>query len=447
MDRTPAPLLAPVTSGNAAAPLSDQRAAELLDHAVFGHREGEPGGSAAARPGLLDRWFASWFKQLVYTQIWEDPRIDREVLEIQPGHRVLTLASGGCNALSYLLDHPAEVIALDLNHNHLALVALKQAAARALPDAAQYQRFFAGAADDMNVALFDELIAPQLSPEVRAYWNQRDALGRRRIGWFARGFYTQGLLGRFVRAARLFARLHGVRLSDWAEQRTEFEQATWFDSQVAPIFDTRFARWVCSSPLIVYNLGIPPAQYLALCNGRPETMAEVLKARARQLATVSAREDNYFAWQAFTGGYAWQRLQQRAATAGHEGPLPPYLQRAHFETLRANAHRLKLKHDNVLDHLAAEASASLDRYVLLDAQDWMSAAQLTRLWTQITRTARPGARVIFRTAGTTSPLPDALPPELLAAWERIESASALNAEDRSGIYGGFFAYTLRQVRG
>ena len=38
-------------------------------------------------------------------------------------------------------------------------------------------------------------------------------------------------------------------------------------------------------------------------------------------------------------------------------------------------------------------AASFDRYVLLDAQDWMGDADLTKLWSEITRTARPGARV------------------------------------------------------
>ena len=42
---------------------------------------------------------------------------------------------------------------------------------------------------------------------------------------------------------------------------------------------------------------------------------------------------------------------------------------------------------------------ALDRYVLLDAQDWMTDEQLNELWSEITRTARPDARVIFRTAG------------------------------------------------
>ncbi len=43
---------------------------------------------------------------------------------------------------------------------------------------------------------------------------------------------------------------------------------------------------------------------------------------------------------------------------------------------------------------------SMHRYVLLDAQDWMNAEQMTALWTEIDRTADTrDARVIFRTAG------------------------------------------------
>ncbi len=53
---------------------------------------------------------------------------------------------------------------------------------------------------------------------------------------------------------------------------------------------------------------------------------------------------------------------------------------------------------NFVEYLTDCPPASRDRYVLLDAQDWMTDAQLTALWTEITRTARPGARVVFRTA-------------------------------------------------
>ena len=42
------------------------------------------------------------------------------------------------------------------------------------------------------------------------------------------------------------------------------------------------------------------------------------------------------------------------------------------------------------------------------------AAEAEALWAQLNRTARPGARVIFRTAGEETPLPQMLAPETLA---------------------------------
>jgi S-adenosylmethionine-diacylglycerol 3-amino-3-carboxypropyl transferase len=81
--------------------------------------------------------------------------------------------------------------------------------------------------------------------------------------------------------------------------------------------------------------------------------------------------------------------------------------------------------------------------VLLDAQDWMSDAQLAALWREITRTARPGARVIFRTAAEPSLLSGRLDPQLLGRWRYEATASlAFTARDRSAIYGGFHLYVL-----
>ncbi len=88
------------------------------------------------------------------------------------------------------------------------------------------------------------------------------------------------------------------------------------------------------------------------------------------------------------------------------GPLPPYLERESYEQIRDRAHRITMRNIAYSDQLRALPSAHLDRYILLDAQDWMNDATLAELWTEITRTARPGARVIFRTAGeeTISPV-------------------------------------------
>lgn len=80
--------------------------------------------------------------------------------------------------------------------------------------------------------------------------------------------------------------------------------------------------------------------------------------------------------------------------------------------------------------------------MLLDAQDWMDDGTLNALWREMTRTARPRARVIFRTAGTKTILPGRVMPDLLARWTYDpETSAACFANDRSAIYGGFHLYT------
>lgn len=96
------------------------------------------------------------------------------------------------------------------------------------------------------------------------------------------------------------------------------------------------------------------------------------------------------------------------------------------------------------DHLAGEADATLDGYVLLDAQDWMTDDQKRALWTEITRTARPGARVIFRTAGPESAIAGILPDAMAGLWHyEAEASKAHTDRDRSSIYGGFHLYVHR----
>src|SRR5438067_2610681 len=82
---------------------------------------------------VWDSLFAFWFRRLVYTQIWEDPEADIAALQLAPGSHIVTISSGGCNALSYLSAKPEHVYAVDLNEAHLSLLKLKLAGLRAFP--------------------------------------------------------------------------------------------------------------------------------------------------------------------------------------------------------------------------------------------------------------------------------------------------------------------------
>ena len=104
---------------------------------------------------------------------------------------------------------------------------------------------------------------------------------------------------------------------------------------------------------------------------------------------------------------------------------------------------MEILHSNYTEFLRRQPDASLDRYILLDAQDWMTDEQLTDLWTEITRTARPGSRVLFRTAGEPTILPGRVPDAVLGRWTyRAEDSLDYTRRDRSSIYGGVHLYVL-----
>ncbi len=388
-----------------------------------------------SRQGLLERAFTFAFRGLVYAQIWEDPEVDMEALAITPDCHVVTIASGGCNVLSYLTADPARITAVDLNTAHIALNKLKLMAARTLPDHAAFHRFFADARSKDNVTAYHRHVAPHLDEATRRYWEGRDMIGRRRIGGFARGIYKHGLLGRFIGAAHLLARLHGANPRRMLDAANREEQLAIFEQELAPIFEKTFVRWLTSQPASLFGLGIPPAQFEALAGD--ERMDAVLKQRLRKLACDFDLKDNYFAVQAFGRGYG-------QAGAGGEGALPPYLQAANHAAVVARAPRVDVRHINFTEFLAGQPAGSADRYILLDAQDWMDDAQLNALWAQISRTARPGARVLFRTAGTPSILPGRVAEAILSRWAYQADASRdFTARDRSAIYGGVHLYILK----
>ncbi|MEX4006312.1 DUF3419 family protein [Neoaquamicrobium sediminum] len=381
--------------------------------------------------GLSEYVFARLFHGLVYAQIWEDPEVDMAALEIGPGHHLVTIASGGCNALSYLLADPARIEAVDLNPAHVAFNRLKLAALATLPDYETFHRFYGKADDSANIEDYGRYLAPVLDAETRAYWEGRTLSGRKRISIFRRRLYRHGLLGNFIGWGHRVARLYGADPRGLLQARTLEDQRRFFDSTIAPLFEKRLVRWATGQKSSLFGLGIPPQQYEALAGG--SDMATVLRARLEKLACDFPLSENYFAWQAFGRGYG-------------EGdcPLPPYLSRENFEAVRARADRASVVNVSITELLAAKPAASVDRYVLLDAQDWMSDEQLNALWAEITRTAKPDARVIFRTAAADNLLPGRVEDATLSRWDYREAESrAFHARDRSSIYGGFHLHVFR----
>lgn len=392
---------------------------------------------ATTKRGALERIFTLMFQGFVYNQIWEDPDVDLEALKLKPHHRLITIASGGCNVLNYLDANPAKIVAIDLNANHIALTRLKLSALKNLPSHEEFFRFFGQANDKANRTAYDDFLSEKLDATTRRYWDKHIPLHGRRINMFARNLYRYGLLGRFIGILHVAAKLHGKRLDGILSARTPEEQRHAFECTIAPLFDYKSVRLLSKSPMSLYALGIPPAQYDELISTNNGSAIASLRERVERLACDFPIHQNYFAWQAFGRGYD---VENREA-------VPAYLRREVYDVIRTRTDRVEVHHASLTDFLREQPAQSMHRYVLLDAQDWMNPNQLASLWAEIDRTADArDARVIFRTAGAESPLPRKLKADLLAPWTYLEEESlALHSQDRSSIYGGFHIYERRAL--
>ncbi|HTH97061.1 MAG TPA: DUF3419 family protein [Stellaceae bacterium] len=401
------------------------RAGAAIKQAVFRELPGR-------KQAMLDRLFAVWFARFVYNQIWEDPAVDLDALQLDANSRVVTIASGGCNVLNYLGADPERITAVDLNPAHIALTRLKLAAMAHLPDYESFFRFFGVARDQANVDLYFSHIAPHLDEDSRRFWEHRSLLGRQRIEFFKTGFYRKALLGRFIGFLHAFGKIGGRDVSKLMQARSLEEQRAIYEREIEPLFDRKLVKLLAGQPILHYSLGIPPNQFASLKDDANGDLAALCQERVRRLACDFDLSENYFAWQAFGRHYD---VEQRRAT-------PPYLQADSFEAIRSRLGRVQTRCMLMTDYLADEPAGSLDRYVLLDSVDWMDRRTMGSLWAQIRRTARPGARVIFRTGGSKSVLPMLLNDEALDGWTyHTEESQEFFKRDRSAIYGGFHLYS------
>lgn len=393
------------------------------------------------RQSVLQKLFAVWFDAFVYNQIWEDPRVDLAALRLDENSRVLTISSGGCNALNYLIENPQSVTAVDLNRHHIYLLNLKIAALGFLPSYQDFFNFFGFGKSENNVRNYQKFIAPNLDQDTRKFWESGSFFGKlsygRRINFFRKGgLYDHSRNGYFLRFFHKCAHLAGCKPEEILKARTPAEQEALYEKFIAPFFDSFFIQLVGKMPVTMFGLGIPPQQYTELKKDLADgaNVIDIYKQRTRRLAVEYPIYENYFAWQAFARRYDTENRQA----------IPDYLKEENYQVLRANVDQIKTKIGSVTEEIKNQPQNSFNRFVFLDAQDWMNASALTELWQAIAEKSESGSRIIFRTAGAVSPIEKNLPKSLRERFVYEDDYSKkLFSQDRASIYGGFHLYILK----
>jgi S-adenosylmethionine-diacylglycerol 3-amino-3-carboxypropyl transferase len=374
---------------------------------------------------------------LVYNTCWEDPRLDRQALELTSQDRVLVITSAGCNALDYALTGPAHVHAVDMNPRQNALLELKMAGIRKL----QYEdfyRFFGNGYHPQAWRIYEKTLRNELSSWSRNYWDKS-------LKFFdspRRSFYYRGTSGTFARMIRYYidraAKLR-PEVDQILEAQSVDEQRKVYE-RIKDRFWGKALRFALNRDSTLSMLGVPKAQRQQIEKQYPGGILAFIQDSMEAVFARLPMQDNYF-WRVYiTGSYT-------------PDCCPEYLKPDNFEALKQGKVDLVSTHTDSVQGFLEKGEEPISRFILLDHMDWLSDhffPMLESEWQAILKRAAPNARVLWRSGGLRTDFIDRvqvmhrgqpiLLPELLTFHE--EQAAELHALDRVHTYGSFYIADL-----
>ena len=367
--------------------------------------------------------------QLIYNACWEDPRIDRELLQLRPDSRVVMITSAGCNALDYLLDDPAELHAIDVNPRQNALLELKLALIRR-GDFGDLFEFFGIGSHERYQAVYRSVRA-ELSDTARRFWETKIAFFD--PGSLKRSFYYHGaagtaawLMGCALFRAKPNSKNHALCLLD---ADTLAQQARVY-ATLEPRIWGQVSHWLIRQRMLMTLLGVPAPQLKLIEDHHPGGVTAYVKEKLRHVMSGLPARENYF-WRVYiTGSYTLSCC-------------PNYLREENLAVLAARAGRIR-PHTGTVTQFLRERPGVYSHFVLLDHQDWLAwhdPAALAEEWELIFANSRRGTRILLRSAGLDLSF---IPAEVRSRLRFFpERTDPLHLTDRVGTYGSLHFAEVR----
>ena len=356
-------------------------------------------------------------QKLLFTQNWEDPDLDRQALSIMPGEKMMTITSGGCNTLSFLLQDPEIIYSVDINASQKWLMELKMESIRKLKHEQMLQFFGLSACDD-RLKMY-AVLRPGLSTQAQIFWDAKQSI-------LKKGFLTQGRFENFVKlAGKLVKFVQGKkRLQDLLKDKSQEEQQQYYDRT----WNTRRMRLIFSllfNKRVLARRGLK-ADYFHFDDGS-DSFAENFYGRLRKALRNIPLKGNYFTSMYLLGKY--RRLNE----------VPDYLLPEHFPVIQNRLDRIRLIQDDAKKWLASMPDESIDCFALSNICELMSLDDTEKLFKEVVRTSKTKGRICFRNLM----IPREVPSSLQHQIRKNEPLSqALLASDRSFVYSKVAAYKI-----
>ena len=352
--------------------------------------------------------------EYIYAFTWEDSRADARILKITNDDVILAITSAGDNILSYALEKPKRIHAVDLNPNQNHLLELKVAAFTALSYSDTWKLFGEGKHEDFRKLLINDL-SPHLSTQALDYWLHKgpaafDAKGK--------GLYYTGGSRHALNLVKWVGWVLGVSadLKRLCNTGTLAEQREIWSKRVRRVVLSQLLAYtvIGSERFLWKALGVPRAQREMIEADHASTNDKVESASTASTSTGRGIKSGQAIWEycvntldpvandtlvSEDNHYYLLCLQARYTQRCHPAYLAP---KAHIKLSQPNAFDgLRIHTDELAEVFARMTPGTLTIAVLMDSMDWFDpegkeAAQQIRA---VNRALKVGGRVLLRSAG------------------------------------------------
>ncbi|KAK5135221.1 hypothetical protein LTR08_005470 [Meristemomyces frigidus] len=363
--------------------------------------------------------------EYIYAFTWEDSRTDARLLKITSDDVILAITSAGDNILSYALERPKRIHAVDLNPAQNHLLELKVAAFRALEYADFWKLFGEGKHADFLKLLLEQL-SPHLSSQAFDYWLHA---GPAAFDSKGKGLYFTGGSRHALQLVSWLGSLLGVRedMKKLCEVETLAEQREIWTKRVRRVLLSQLlAYFVVGSERFLWKaLGVPGEQRAMI----EEDYGKTIAARAAEKAKTGNSVTGVGAGgqKASSGGPGqaiWNYGVQTLDPVAHDTLLsndnhyyllcllgsytlhshPNYLSPASHARLSSPSSaltNLRIHTDELAEVFARMQPESLTIAVLMDSMDWFSPSgpEAEAQVQAVNRALKMGGRVLLRSAG------------------------------------------------
>jgi S-adenosylmethionine-diacylglycerol 3-amino-3-carboxypropyl transferase len=312
------------------------------------------------------------FEDILYAQCWEDPSVDRAAFNIREDDILFSITSGGCNVLTFLLDNPKKIIALDISPYQNYMLELKMACFKGFDH--QNLLKFSGITPCIDRVKMYHWIRGYLSVEARRYWDQNQSK------------IKQGIIhsGRYEKYMRLLGRLLNLLIgknviSDLFRTYNRLERIKLYDQKWKTLRWGIFTRIMLSRKTMSLLFDKAFFAYLEDSFSFGDHFARKTERAFKELPL----KENYFLTYILFGNY-------------DTDALPAYLRRENFDTIRSRVSRIEIITGSCQDYFYSLSEDSISKFNYSNIFEWMSEREFELLLRETIRVAKDGAILTYR---------------------------------------------------